>query len=346
MLCILYVIFLSIITQISAQCIDHQSEIAVYVDCKYETRNLKDFVERGTDAFSKKNMLEVVEFKCDSNNTELCGKVRNAFEIAGLIISKAFKFRAPILVNASFVNFCNNFKVCGKSQDDVPIGMYILMKDDDGVERLYPQALVKQFKIKKCPQFAPFDIKADFNSAANWWFKSDVLLPSKKHISKFNAQLNLFAGGPGAKFQNKSDFDLQFRNSTQYNEIAKKMFNISQTAKSMGFLPRYKKNAKKAVILETSLIPYIRGSSISHVDFMTYVNTSDFLMRYSNNWLDTLDGCVTKGGKSSYGPIGPRLRSIMESLGYATARHPKPYRPTLTNITRGYLAADSNQITS
>ncbi|CAG8660779.1 15098_t:CDS:2, partial [Cetraspora pellucida] len=361
-------------------------------------------------------MLEIVEFKCDSNNTALCGKVRDAFEVAGLMISKAFKFHAPILVNASFIDFCNNFNVCGKSQDDVPIGgakpsRYILMKDDDRIERLYPQALVKQYKVKTCPQFAPYDIKADFNSAANWWFKSDgqpiqgkqrdfieiilheyfhglgfrsnwddwsnsqalyplptfrpdpqnssllifdgfretvfdkyiILLPCGQHISKFNAQLNLFAGGPGARFQNQSDFDLQFRNSTQYNQIAKKMFNISQTAKSLGFLPHHKKTkkskkskkiAKNAVILETSLIPYIRGSSISHVDFKTYVNTSDFLMRYSNNWLDTLDGCVSKGGNFSGGPIGPLLRSIMETLGYATAHYPNPYKATFVNNTR------------
>ncbi|RIB29232.1 hypothetical protein C2G38_2155934 [Gigaspora rosea] len=350
------------------------------------------------------NMLQIVEFVCDSNDTDLCSKARNAFEIAGLMISKVFIFNTPIFVNASFTDFCKTFNICRNSPNNVPIGgakpaRQILMRDDDGVERFYPQALVKQYRLQKHPQFASYDIKADFNSIASWWFEDDgkpiqghqrdfveiilheyfhglgfksnwddwinsqpnlqalfplpvfrlesqnssllifdgfkesvfdkyvILLSNGQNISEINAQLNLFAGGPGAKFQNKSDFESQFYNSTQYNQIAKQMFINAQTDKSMGFLPHNKK--KHAIILETSLVPYIRGSSISHVDQKTYENTSDFLMKYSINWLETLNRDMSKGGHFSGGPIGPLLRSIMETIGYATTRHPHPYRATL-----------------
>ncbi|CAG8522373.1 9229_t:CDS:2, partial [Dentiscutata erythropus] len=363
----------------------------VYVDCDYETSQYvaSKRSKNTNDYMFEENKLQIVEFVCDSNDTDLCGKARNAFEIAGLIITKAFIFHIPVLVNVSFTNFCKTLNVCG---DEAPIGgaksaRHILMRDDDGIDRLYPQALVKQYKLQPHPQFAPYDIKADFNSAASWWFKSDgkpiqgqqkdlveiilheyfhglgfksnwddwtdpqtslqalsplplfrldsqnssslifdgfkesafdkylILRSSGQNISEFNTQLNFFAGGPGAKFQNKTNFENQFYNSTQYNQIAKPMFINAQTAKSLGFLPHNKKTKKKAVILETSLIPYSRGSSISHVDLKTYENTSDFLMKYSINLLDTLDGDVAKGGNFSGGPIGPLLRSIMETLG-------------------------------
>lgn len=41
----------------------------------------------------------------------------------------------------------------------------------DNMTRMYPQALLKQYRnLKERPQWAPFDINAKFNSDINWYF--------------------------------------------------------------------------------------------------------------------------------------------------------------------------------
>jgi len=50
----------------------------------------------------------------------------------------------------------------------------IKLQDDDGLIRLYPQALVKQFQFNLHPEFGPFDITALFNAeGASFWFEGD-----------------------------------------------------------------------------------------------------------------------------------------------------------------------------
>ena len=53
---------------------------------------------------------------------------------------------------------------------------YIPLQDDDGRVRFYPQALVKQFNLASEPTYAPFDLRARFNSrpeVRNSWFRGD-----------------------------------------------------------------------------------------------------------------------------------------------------------------------------
>ncbi|CAG8763917.1 1054_t:CDS:2, partial [Racocetra fulgida] len=71
--------------------------------------------------------------------------------------------------------------------------------------------------------------------------------------------------------------------------------------------------------LETNINPYISGSSISHVSFDSYTNSEDFLMRFRLEPGFTIESLISKGGNyqngDESGVIGPRLRSIMESMG-------------------------------
>ncbi|CAG8792025.1 697_t:CDS:1, partial [Racocetra fulgida] len=50
------------------------------------------------------------------------------------------------------------------------------------------------------------------------------------------------------------------------------------TPRSLGFMPQGSTDPSDSLILETSFKPFRQGSSISHVDAATYVNSSDFLM--------------------------------------------------------------------
>ena len=86
---------------------------------------------------------------------------------------------------------------------------------------------------------------------------------------------------------------------------------------SLGFLvlPNNANNANEAIILETTLNPFKTGSSLGHVDFKTYVNTSDFLMTYKQDSGMTLDDYMSIGGNYTGGPIGPKLRQILATMG-------------------------------
>lgn len=88
------------------------------------------------------------------------------------------QFKNPIVVNASLVDFCAQYKVCNFSAGvdtvlggAVPTRTFPLIDDDD-VVRYYPQASVRQMSFPKgeSPQFASCEILMEFNSKANFFF--------------------------------------------------------------------------------------------------------------------------------------------------------------------------------
>jgi len=48
-----------------------------------------------------------------------------------------------------------------------------LLQDDDGISRVYPQALLKEMNATQHHEFGPFDIMALFNAEFDWWFVED-----------------------------------------------------------------------------------------------------------------------------------------------------------------------------
>lgn len=153
-----------------------------------------------------------------------------------------------------------------------------------------------------------------------------VTLPNLTPTSQFTRVLNAFNGGIGTKYAAYNVFFQYFVTSPQY-VTALQMYNISTTGQSLGFLPQNSTSLADAIVLETTLSPFAEGSSISHVDYNTYTNTSDFLMRYMQDRGITLEEAVARGGG---GPIGPRLLRVLESLGYATVNNPNPDRNVTT----------------
>jgi len=75
---------------------------------------------------------------------------------------------------------------------------------------------------------------------------------------------------------------------------------------------------------------YAPGSTIAHLDQDTYVNTADFLMipTVANITGQTLDDLTAKH-PSKYGPIGPGLLAILQSMGWPTKEAPNPIYVTL-----------------
>ncbi|CAG8486728.1 621_t:CDS:2 [Diversispora eburnea] len=330
-----------------------------------------------------------------SVSTDLCSKVQKAFETAGNIISSYLSLNTRIVLSASFESFCISYpSLC----EDRILGFaaparWILMEDDDSIQRLYPQSLVKQFGLSTHLEYSQNDIIASFNSDASYWFEEDstpinetqydflyvmfhelhhglgfssawdefftgyvtpifandsikevdvdddlvykdnnkykfyecafdkylILMENSQRTSEITKKLNTF-------FTENKDFTTEFPGSTQA-EYARQMYEIAQTPNSLGFLPRNSTNNKDAVILETSIVPYLSGSSISHVDNKTYTNTPDFLMRASVNNGINLDKEIISGGNYTLGPIGPKLKQVLETMGYQTADNPNPYKP-------------------
>jgi hypothetical protein len=115
-----------------------------------------------------------IDFTCYADNNS-CQKAWRAFERAGIIISEAFVFKTQIVVNATFVPFCETMRECQKDHIVTLGGSYpartMAMARDDGVARLYPQALIKQLGYNPHPTYNYYDIVSLFNADAPFWFE-------------------------------------------------------------------------------------------------------------------------------------------------------------------------------
>ncbi|CAI2171089.1 9732_t:CDS:2 [Funneliformis geosporum] len=102
-----------------------------------------------------------------------------------------------------------------------------------------------------------------------------------------------------------------FKASPQF-KVAQNLFIKATTNGSMGF----KTTSGDVVTLETDLHPFQPSSSIGHVDFATYKSSADFLMvfRSPSATLGQMMGMANS--IDTYGPIGPLLREVLQSIGY------------------------------
>ncbi|CAG8650516.1 1900_t:CDS:2, partial [Cetraspora pellucida] len=401
-----------------AQCYDYPNPLnrnhKVPVQCKASKQKIptSNLASKG----SKKNMFDVT-FTCGVKNTILCNKVKKTFETAGNMISSTFILNSPITINASFVDFCVVLGDCGGKTGLVTLGgaspaRTIPLQDDDGLVRLYPQALVKQFQFNTHPEYGPYDISAMFNSAEKeFWFDGDgkikqdqqdflyvvlhelihglgfasnwgdyisedtptaitpdfslvpdigsklkfngfmesafdkylIQIPSGRRNSEITDQLNEFPGGTNVKFSCTEDLVANFKASPQY-KLGLDMMKTITTPSSLGFLPHGSTDPEQAIILETSLNPYQQGSSISHVDFDTYNATSDFLMKYLADRGVNMHTITTSRGCTD--AIGPKLKLILETMGYATSNNPNPYKPSVTIVSNNLNPNIKGSVTS
>ncbi|CAI2178452.1 1623_t:CDS:1 [Funneliformis geosporum] len=333
----------------------------------------------------------ITSFQCKVDDSALCKKVKKAFDTAGQIITSTIKLNTPLLVNATLLDFCKTLNQCPDNLGHVTLGgagpaRFIPLEGPDGVQRVYPQALLKQLVQGIDIGFYQYDINAYFNSQMDYWFEGDgsiepgqsdflfvilhelihglgfasgwdlygeilgvpdiitpspfifqendgkfifggfqefildefmVLLPEGNRASEITVELNKFSG-IGIKYDSLGDFlnsfATSFSSSPQY-KIAQQMMARSTTPKTLGILPLNKNDVKDAFILETSISPYRPKSSISHCDYATYTNTSDFLMRYLQDPGVSLKESIRLGKNYAGGPIGPKLTETLTLLG-------------------------------
>ncbi|KAG9294930.1 hypothetical protein G9A89_003963 [Geosiphon pyriformis] len=386
-------------SQAIAQCFDYDSldmknRRQVYCPLVTDFKSSLEKQEKLLTVANSTNMFELI-LNWDMNDDNTCKKVRNAFVTAGKIITTTLILTSPIIVKATFSDFCELEGECSSLNGYLTLGgaipaRSILIQDLDGKQRLYPQALVKQFGYNTHQEFKAYDIFAEFNSKINFWFDSDpnpikatqidflsvivhelmhglgffsgwsnylgdetealipypiyilkngcsqfiemafdqymIVIPQNRNVTSYTDILNKFSTNSCTGFSSLKSFRNAFEKSPQY-ETAKTMYKHSITKNSLGFLPRGKKDIKDALILETGLGTYQQGSSIGHVDYQTYTNSSDFLMRFMQDDCVSLQDAILAGGNYKGGAIGPKLKMVLETLGYATQDNPNPYRP-------------------
>ncbi|CAB5357228.1 unnamed protein product [Rhizophagus irregularis] len=390
---------------ISIKCFNHPDFFEFYKrnPINYEFIKKRSLKTKRT-SFNNNNNNFQIEFTCGIDDKILCDKARKGFESAGQIITSTISFRNPVIVNASFYNFCKTDNQCSSSNDNNMVAgganptKTIALTDNDGIVRYYPQALVKQLPFERYPDFEPFDISAKFNSEVNYWFEGDklpiksdqtdfiliilhefihglgfvsswndffnfanpqgltpvpsadnlnsgmsfngfienifdkylIFLPSGEYVSNVAAKINTIVNEKGKFYQTPENFITTFKSSSQYQQ-SEMMLKAATTSFSLGFLPNNTNNLSEAIILETTLNPFRTGSSLGHFDLKTYMNTSDFLMTYIQDPGMTLGDYMSISGNYTGGPIGPKLRQILGTMGYVIKDvYISPYTPSVS----------------
>jgi hypothetical protein len=147
--------------------------------------------------------------------------------------------------------------------------------------------------------------------------KNLVLLPSGKSLTTIVDEINKF---PINLDLTEEEFTSSFMKSPQF-AVAQEMYNNAITRGTIGFLinPNLQPNTQltqdDVVLLETSLNPFLRGSSVAHVDLQTYFNSSDFLMMFSYPKISLGQMMLKVGSTNTTGPVGPKLRLLLGILG-------------------------------
>ncbi|RIB04525.1 hypothetical protein C2G38_2283849 [Gigaspora rosea] len=326
------------------------------------------------------NMFNLT-FNCGITDITLCEKVKKAFESAEQILSDAIMFNQFVNINATFTNICAAYGACTSINSGIETQVIggagpsrvMMIKDDDGVNRFYPQSLVKQLGNKAHPKYSDYDINAIFNSeGVSYWFKEDgniradqvdlemvilhelihglgfltslndymhdtpqeltpyvigiintsgsnyhfigatfdkymSVVPTGQSVSDIIKQMDVFSD---VQYANQDNFTTTFLSSPQYN-LATDLFSKAINPNSLTLL-----SGDDTIFLETSLTPFNSKSSISHFSYQKHTNTSDFLMRFAIERGKTLKQYVKMGGNYANGPIGPKLRAFLKSLGY------------------------------
>jgi hypothetical protein len=148
----------------------------------------------------------------------------------------------------------------------------------------------------------------------NIFDKHLIFLSSGEYLSNITTKINSIVKEKGKFYESPESFIKIFKSSPQYQQ-SKMMLETATTPLSLGFLPNNANNLSEAIILETTLNPFKTGSSLGHVDFKTYEKTDDFLMTYKQDSGKTLGDYMSTSGNYTGGPIGPKLRQILGTMG-------------------------------
>ncbi|KAI8060104.1 hypothetical protein BC940DRAFT_312778 [Gongronella butleri] len=333
------------------------------------------------------------ELYCEANDN-VCDMVNATLAQASLLISNVIQFETPVFANVSFLSFCSHYGNCMVNKQEVTIGQaypslsYLMTDHSDNMTRMYPQALLKQFKdLRPKPNWAKYDIIAQFNQEANWYFASDDSPIGPNQIDLLRTVCHEMMHGLGFVTSWSDDLFQEFRpyvdnltpfltpmllqppkqvdrpsfsktdcpepfwgfveypmdkflqyestslsNMTRFlstwgnaNVMFRSLIDMVNSWTTSTYLTRasalYQACTTNGAVtlagvgltMETSLHPYVDGSSLAHVDYSTYVDSPDYLMTYAGK-----SGITVASMTSQYpaGPVGPHLVQALQAIGY------------------------------
>lgn len=104
---------------ISIKCFNHPDSLKFHKRISVN-RNfiIKKALKSKRTSFNNNNNFQI-EFTCGIDDKILCDKARKGFESAGQIITSTISFRNPVIVNASFYNFCKTDNQCSNDNNIV-----------------------------------------------------------------------------------------------------------------------------------------------------------------------------------------------------------------------------------
>ena len=111
---------------------------------------------------------------------ETCLKANATLIQAGQFISNVIDLETEIRVNVTMFPFCQSAMICSDGTDSLAAAAparTISLLDDDNVQRLYPQSVVKQFApyLSSIPTFSEYDINMNINSEALFYYTDSAL---------------------------------------------------------------------------------------------------------------------------------------------------------------------------
>ncbi|CAO3620784.1 unnamed protein product [Mucor hiemalis] len=164
-------------------CVKHSGEMDDLDTCslsKGRSISAAALTNSSNGSYSTQQNRISFELICKADPTT-CAGVSSTFSIATDIISSVFQFETPLLINASYIDFCQEYNDCNSDNSKMtsigqayPAISYVMTDTTDNMTRMYPQPLLKQFTdLTTKPTWTKYDINAQFNSLVNWYFIND-----------------------------------------------------------------------------------------------------------------------------------------------------------------------------
>lgn len=181
--------FVAVVQSSKLYCISHEKSVANVEKCTTsKNRHVSAAALTSNSVTTTVQNNLTFDLICKSDPVT-CEGVSTTFSKATEIISSVFQFETPLLINASFVDFCQEYEECTSDNRMMSIGQalpaisYVMIDTSDNMTRMYPQPLLKQFTdLKITPTWTLYDINAEFNSKVNWHFVVSLLMSNLINI--------------------------------------------------------------------------------------------------------------------------------------------------------------------
>ncbi|KAJ1980049.1 hypothetical protein H4R35_001267 [Dimargaris xerosporica] len=193
----------------------------------------------------------------------------------------------------------------------------------------------------------PFSVNSFLESAFDQYLveKSNGK-PLYFHTERMNQFLHgnstgLSGAGSRVEFQSQLDFKQKFM-ASDVQPIARHVMDLATTPRSIVFVPRNEaiglnqsvtSDSADPFYVETTIIPFRSGESLSHLDADTFNDTADFVYQIQIRQGVSLTSMIAQHNNESNNPYGPAILTILNTMGYVVkGKLPRDINVTLANL--------------